>query len=56
MDVELRVVTPAPVATAGLGDWMASAGPWQGESEKEVLGLLPEARRAGGTAEPPDMA
>jgi len=34
---------------------MASAGPWQGESEDEILEVLREARRAGGSSEPPEM-
>jgi hypothetical protein len=55
MDVELRAVPPSRLADERLGDWMASAGPWQGETEEEILESLREARRAGGTAEPPDM-
>ena len=55
MDVELRVVPPSPPAVTGLGDWMADAGPWQGETEDEILEILREARRAGGSAEPPEM-
>jgi hypothetical protein len=55
MEVELRVVSPSPLTGTGLGDRMAAAGPWQGESEEEILELLREARRAGGSAEPPDM-
>jgi len=55
MDVELRVVPPSPPFVAGLGDWMAAAGPWQGETEDEILEILREARRAGGSAEPPEM-
>jgi hypothetical protein len=49
------VVSPMPAPEVGLGDWMAAAGPWQGESEEEILELLREARRSGGSAEPPDM-
>jgi hypothetical protein len=37
-----------------LGDWMAAAGPWQGESEDEILELLREDRRRGGRAQPPE--
>jgi hypothetical protein len=55
MDVELRVVSQSSPAEMGLGDWMASAGPWQGESEDEILEVLREARRAGGSAESPEM-
>lgn len=55
MEVELRVVSPSLPAGTGLGDWMASAGPWQGESEDEILEILREARRKGGSAEPPEM-
>jgi len=55
MDVELRAVPPSPPSDEKLGDWMASAGPWQGETEEEILEILREARRAGGSAEPPEM-
>lgn len=55
LDVELRVVTarreePAP----GLGDRMAAAGPWEGESTEEIIRILREGRDAGGSAEPPE--
>ena len=30
-------------------------GPWEGESEKDLLARLAEARRAGGSAEPPSL-
>ena len=49
MDVELRAVPPSPSTDEKLGDWMASAGPWQGETEEEILEILREARRAGGS-------
>jgi hypothetical protein len=55
MDVELRAVPPSPSTDEKLGDWMASAGPWQGETEEEILEILRDARRAGGSAEPPEM-
>jgi hypothetical protein len=34
---------------------MAAAGPWQGETEEEILEILRQARRAGGSEEPPAM-
>jgi hypothetical protein len=55
MDVELRAVSPSPATDEKLGDWMASAGPWQGETEEEILEILRDSRRAGGSAEPPEM-
>ena len=55
MDVELRAVPPSPSTDEKLGDWMASAGPWQGETEEEILEILRDSRRAGGSAEPPEM-
>jgi hypothetical protein len=56
LDVELRVVTarneePAP----GLGDRMAAAGPWEGESTEEIIRILREGRDAGGNAETPEI-
>jgi hypothetical protein len=56
LDVELRVVTahreePAP----GLGDRMAEAGPWEGESTEEIIRILREGRDAGGNAETPEI-
>ena len=55
MEVELKVVSRSPAQEIALGDWMAAAGPWQGESEDEILEILREARRTGGSAEPPEM-
>ena len=56
LEVELRVVTSSAHAPdQQLGDWMASAGPWQGETEDEILQILRDSRRAGGSAEPPEM-
>lgn len=56
LEVELRVVsTPVPAVDVQLGDWMASAGPWQGETEAEIMEILRAARRTGGSAEPPEM-
>lgn len=55
LEVEIRVVEKPAPAGAGLGDRMAAAGPWQGETEEEILAILREARRAGGSEEPPAM-
>jgi hypothetical protein len=55
MDVELRAITASPITEEKLGDWMASAGPWQGETEEDIQEILREARRTGGSAEPPEM-
>ncbi len=52
MDVELRAIaTPAPEIP--LGDYLASLGPWEGESTEELLEILREGRRTGGSKEPP---
>jgi hypothetical protein len=52
MDVELRAVaTPAPEIP--LGDFLAQGGGWQGESHDEILTILREGRKAGGSKEPP---
>ena len=51
LDVELRAVaTPVHAPEMKLGDWMASAGPWQGETEEEILNILRQTRRAGETS------
>jgi hypothetical protein len=55
LDVEIRVLATPAHADAGLGDRMAAAGPWQGETEEEILTMLREARRAGSTEDPPQM-
>jgi hypothetical protein len=55
LQVELRAVTIRKEdATSGLGDLMAAAGPWEGESTEELLRILRESRDAGGSAEPPE--
>ncbi len=55
LDVELRVVTAQrEEAAPGLGDRMAAAGPWEGETTEELLRILREGRDAGGSAEPPE--
>jgi hypothetical protein len=52
MDVELRAVrTPEPEIP--LGDYLASLGPWEGESTEQLLEILREGRRMGGSKEPP---
>jgi hypothetical protein len=59
MEVELRVVeaTPAPLPVNSLrfGDRLAAHGPWEGESTEELLELIHEGRKAGGSAEPPKL-
>ncbi len=52
LDVELRVVGGGVPAGAGLGDLMAAAGPWEGESTEELIRLL-RARRDEGTSTEP---
>jgi hypothetical protein len=52
LQVELRVVTVSKEdATPGLGDLMAAAGPWEGETTEELIRILREGRDAGGSAE-----
>jgi len=53
LEVELRAVTSGQVEP-GLGDRMAAIGPWVGESTDEILRIVREGRRHGGSAEPPD--
>jgi hypothetical protein len=55
LDVEIRVVEALPRPAVGLGDRMAAGGPWQGETEEEILELLREARRSGSSEDPPAM-
>lgn len=55
LDVEIRVVEAPAQAGAGLGDRMAAAGPWRGETEDEILEILREARRSGSSDDPPAM-
>lgn len=54
LDVEIRVVSGGLQDQTGLGDLMAAAGPWEGESTEELIRILREGRDAGGSAEPPD--
>ena len=54
LDVELRVVGGSVDAKPGLGDLMAAAGPWEGESTEELIRILREGRDAGGSAEGPE--
>ena len=55
LEVEIRVVEAPTSPGVGLGDRMAAAGPWQGETEEEILELLREARRSGSSEDPPAM-
>lgn len=54
LDVEIRVISGGQRDQTGLGDLMAAAGPWEGESTEELIRILREARDAGGSAEPQD--
>jgi hypothetical protein len=54
LDVELRVISGGVQVQPGLGDLMAVAGPWEGESTDELISILREGRDAGGSAEPPE--
>jgi hypothetical protein len=54
LDLEIRVVVGSGQAQAGLGDLMAAAGPWEGESTEDLIRILREGRDAGGSAEPPE--
>ncbi len=54
IEVELRAVGPVG-APMKLGDWMAAAGPWEGESADEILAILREGRESGGSADAPDL-
>ena len=55
LDVEIRVLETQARTGVGLGDRMAAAGPWQGETEEEILEILREARRMGSSEDPPPM-
>jgi hypothetical protein len=55
LDVEIRVLETPTHVDLGLGDRMAAAGPWQGETEEEILEILREARRGGSSEDPPAM-
>jgi hypothetical protein len=54
LEVEIRVVGGGARQAAGLGDRMAAAGPWEGETTEELIRILREGRDAGGSAEPPE--
>jgi hypothetical protein len=52
VDVEVHLVK-GEERKQRLGDFMAEGGGWKGESADEILRILREARKAGGTTEPP---
>ncbi len=52
LEVELRVVGSAP---QHVGTRLAALGPWEGESEAELVERLRAARAAGGSGEPPEL-
>jgi hypothetical protein len=51
LELELRAVRSSAPGTA-LGDYLASLGPWEGETLAELTERLRAAREAGGAAEP----
>lgn len=52
LDVELRVVGGAAGA---LGTRLAELGPWDGETEAELVSRLHQARAAGGSVPPREI-
>jgi hypothetical protein len=54
LDIEIRVISGGLRDQTGLGDLMAAAGPWEGESTDQLIRILREGRDAGGSAEPPE--
>jgi hypothetical protein len=52
--VEIRVVSGRALAGVGLGDLMAAAGAWEGETTEELVRILGEGRDRGPRAEPSD--
>lgn len=54
LEVELSSLTPAEHPER-LGDFLSSLGPWGGESLEELLERLREARKSGGSSEPPRL-
>jgi hypothetical protein len=52
-DVDVEVHLVKGERKQRLGDFMAEGGGWKGESADEILRILREARKAGGTTEPP---
>jgi hypothetical protein len=51
IEVEISVVDRSS-RPERLGERMAALGPWSGETEAELVELISEARRNGGSAEP----
>lgn len=54
LDIELRALAPKE-RPADLGEFLADLGPWEGESLEELQARLREARKAGGSADPPQL-
>ena len=54
LDVEISVAGGGVPAGAGLGDVMAAAGPWEGETTEELIRILREGRDDGSSAEAPE--
>jgi hypothetical protein len=54
LDVQIRVISGRAMAGQALGDLMAAAGPWEGETTEELIRVLREGRDDGSSIEPPD--
>ncbi|MEK6606835.1 MAG: hypothetical protein AABZ30_04160 [Myxococcota bacterium] len=54
LEVELRAVGSLE-RPERLGSFLASLGPWEGESSEQLLDRLRKARDSGGSADPPAL-
>ena len=54
MDIEIRIA-PSKPHPKGLGDILASFGPWAGESDDEMAQFIEESRRQGDSKAPPNL-
>ncbi|MFL6197226.1 MAG: hypothetical protein ACJ75H_23770 [Thermoanaerobaculia bacterium] len=54
LDVELRALVPH-ARPADIGEFLEDLGPWEGESYEELSRRLREARKEGGSEEPPSL-
>ena len=54
-DLEIEIRAVAPERPRRLGSFLASLGPWEGESAETLTARLREARDVGGSVEPPEL-